>query len=139
MKNCIHYFPATIFLNVILILTFDKRFLCGREWYQYVLVGFFIINRLPCSNTIFTGSIDRLAFFPLASACLKTKSLGWPSESEAIGWPKTRSFSSSRCSPMWSLPSLYLVYENNVKMLWQASSLNNHLQKWNKWAVISYH
>lgn len=99
---------TTIFLKVILILTPVSFFLWGREWYQKLFVGWFIIRRQPCCSSIWTGLIFRDAFLPRASWCLNTKSRDCPRDSDAIGWPLTRSFSSSLCSPMWSHPSLYL-------------------------------
>lgn len=81
----------------------------GTLWYQKVLVGGFIRRRLPWASSSFTGSICRQECLPRASLCLKTKSLGAPRETEAMGQRGSSSFSSSRCSPMWSSPSLYLV------------------------------
>lgn len=81
----------------------------GRLWYQKVLVGEFMRSRLPWASSSFTGSICRQLCFPRASLCLKMKSRAAPRETEAMGHSGSSSFSSSRCSPMWSWPSLYLV------------------------------
>lgn len=83
-------------------------FRTGRLWYQKVLVGGFMRRRLPWASSSFTGSICRLQFLPRASLCLKMKSRAAPKETEAMGQAGSSSFSSSRCSPMWSSPSLYL-------------------------------
>lgn len=81
----------------------------GRLWYQNVLVGGFMSRRLPWASSSFTGSICRRIIFPRASLCRKIKSRAAPKETEAMGQRGSSSFSSSRCSPMWSRPSLYLV------------------------------
>lgn len=99
---------AIIFRNVRLILGASTLLRMGRLWYQYTLVGYFIISRLPWASCSLMGLMCRVAFFPLESQCLKTKSLQAPKDTDAIGLRGTSSFSSSRCSPMWSSPSLYL-------------------------------
>lgn len=81
----------------------------GRLWYQKVFVGGFMRSRLPCASSSFTGSICLQLCFPRASLCLKMKSRAAPMETEAMEDRGSSSFSSSRCSPMWSCPSLYLV------------------------------
>lgn len=86
----------------------------GRLWYQKWLVGGFMRSRLPWDSSSFTGSICRLPFLPRASLCLKTKSRAAPKETEAMGQEGSSSFSSSRCSPMWSSPSLYLWQKRNT-------------------------
>lgn len=80
----------------------------GRLWYQKVLVGLFMRSRLPCASSSFTDSICLWTDFPRASLCRKIKSRAAPRETEAIGQRGSSSFSSSRCSPIWSWPSLYL-------------------------------
>ena len=102
-------------LKVMLIRMPGTFFLTGSEWYQYVFVGWFIISKQPCSSSMEMGAIFLFAFLPRLSACLKTKSRCCPSESEAIGDSLTSSLSSSRCSPMWSWPSLYLGTKKDKK------------------------
>lgn len=96
-------------LNVRLMRGREIFLRTGRLWYQKVLVGGFMRRRLPWASSSFTGSIRGWAIFPRASLCLKTKSRPAPKETEAMGQRGSSSFSSSRCSPMWSSPSLYLV------------------------------
>lgn len=81
----------------------------GREWYQKSFVGGFITNRLPLASGILIGFKSRRVFvFPLESLCLKTKSLSWPNDTDAIGAHLSKSTSSSLCSPMYSPPLSYL-------------------------------
>lgn len=105
---CSHFF-LWMRLNVRFIRGSEIFLRTGRLWYQNVLVGEFMRRRLPWASSSFTGSICRLVFFPRASLCLKIKSRIAPKETEAMGQRGSSSFSSSRCSPMWSSPSLYLV------------------------------
>lgn len=110
------YFPVSVHFwlcgiswrKVKLTLGEITLFLTGRLWYQYTLVGKFIISKLPCSSSSFTGWIWHLEFLLRESLCRNTKSLQAPKDTEAIGLCGTSSFSSSLWSPMWSFPSLYL-------------------------------
>lgn len=99
----------------------------GRLWYQKVLVGWFIRSRLPWASFSFTGSICRQLCFPRASLCLKTKSRAAPRETEAMGQRGSSSFSSSRCSPMWSCPSLYLMLRSTPSAGFKCDLCNFYL------------
>lgn len=101
-------------LKVRLIRGSNTFLRTGRLWYQKVLVGLFMRSRLPCASSSLTGSICRRTDFPRASLCRKIKSRATPRDTEAIGQRGSSSFSSSRCSPIWSWPFWYLV-ENNKK------------------------
>lgn len=105
----VYYLPVEMMrLNVRLMRGRRTFFRTGRLWYQKVLVGEFMRSRLPWANTSLTGSMRRLLCLPRASLWRKTKSRAAPSETEAMGDRGSSSLSSSRCSPMWSCPSLYL-------------------------------
>lgn len=83
-------------------------------------------RRLPWASSSFTGSICRRIIFPRASLCRKMKSRAAPRETEAMGHRGSSSFSSSRCSPMWSRPSLYLVEEEKKHIQLGDRSQNSH-------------
>jgi len=95
-----------ILRNVKFSLISVAFFCLGTEWYQYWLVGQFIINRLPWRNSNLTSSIC-LSFLRI-SVCLNMNFLVCPKETDAIGTISSNSFSSSLCSPMWSSPFRYL-------------------------------
>lgn len=86
----------------------------GRLWYQNVLVGEFMRSRLPWASSSFTAAICRELCRPRASLCRKVKSLAAPRDTEAMGQRGSSSLSSSRCSPMWSCPSLYLSRKSDT-------------------------
>lgn len=108
---CLAHFFLWTRLNVRFIRGREILLRTGRLWYQNVLVGGFMSRRLPWASSSFTGSICRRIIFPRASLCRKIKSRAAPRETEAMGHRGSSSLSSSRCSPMWSRPSLYLVEE----------------------------
>lgn len=104
-----HFFlSCTMRLKVRLMRGLEIFLRTGRLWYQKVLVGEFMSSSLPWASSSLTGSICLLLCFPRASLCRKIKSRAAPRETEAMGQRGSSSFSSSRCSPMWSCPSLYL-------------------------------
>lgn len=105
----------------------------GRLWYQKVLVGLFMRSRLPCASSSFTGSICLWADFPRVSLCRKIKSRATPRETEAIGQRGSSSFSSSRCSPIWSWPSWYLVEKGEQK---ETLVVQINLWNWNTWGLL---
>lgn len=111
---CLAHFFLWMRLNVRFIRGREIFLRTGRLWYQNVLVGGFMSRRLPWASSSFTGSMCRRIIFPRASLCRKIKSRAAPKETEAMGQRGSSSFSSSRCSPMWSRPSLYLVEKEEV-------------------------
>lgn len=112
-----HFFLSSrMRLKVRLIRGREILLRTGRLWYQKVLVGEFMRSRLPWASSSFTGSICRRLRFPRASRWRKIKSRAAPRETEAMGQRGSSSFSSSRCSPMWSWPSLYLAERGKKKL-----------------------
>lgn len=131
-----HFFLSSrMRLKVRLIRGREILLRTGRLWYQKVLVGEFMRSRLPWASSSFTGSICRRLRFPRASRCRKIKSRAAPRETEAMGQRGSSSFSSSRCSPMWSWPSLYLA-ERGKKNFQQGDKYPTDL--YNLYSVISH-
>ena len=88
----------------------------GRLWYQWVLVQWFIISRLPWASCSLTASTVCRGLFPRESLCWKRKALQASKETDAMGLPGASSLSSSLCSRMWSQPSLYLLMSTKLKV-----------------------
>lgn len=113
IKSMFYFLLGKIFRKVRLTRGARTFLRMGRLWYQWAFVGWFIISRLPWASCSLTTSTVRRGLFPRESLCRKRKSLQAPKETDAMGLPGASSRSSSLCSPMWSLPSLYLSWENN--------------------------
>lgn len=109
-KDMFYFLVGKIFLKVKLIRGARTLLRMGRLWYQWVLVGWFIISRLPWASCSLTTSTALRGLFPRESLCRKRMSLQAPKETDAMGLPGASSRSSSLCSPMWSQPSLYLQW-----------------------------
>lgn len=125
----IFFLPIRMRLKVRLIRGSNTFLRTGRLWYQKVLVGLFMRSRLPCASSSLTGSMCLWADLPRASLCRKIKSRATPRDTEAIGQRGSSSFSSSRCSPIWSWPSWYLV-EKGEQHETQAVQINKTLDVW---------